>query len=142
MAKFVAWTVPSYPPAFIAEPIGSGTDHLIAAGLPVDPTNIVADPATGFKNIAAGAVINRSYANRNLGLPFLVWDGVVPLEEFYIVPFSVTDLVGREAACNGLRWQTLIYEDRLPASFQALTETLKLQFRAKYQMILARKVAL
>ena len=153
MAKITTLTTPSFPPAFIAESIGSGTDCLIPAGLPIDLTSIVAD-ATGKKNIIAGAIVNRLWANQATG-KFKNWDGTgTPdaLEEFYIVPFDVLNLDGLagdlmapptgEAACNGLRWMTMIYEDRLPAYYQALTPALKLPIRGKYQMIKARVVAL
>lgn len=143
MAKISALTTPLFPPAFLAEPIGSGSDHLIPAGLPLDLATIVAD-AKGMKNITAGAVVNRLWANQTAGL-FKLWDGTgTPdaLEEFYIVPFTVMDLANTEAACNGLRWQTLIFEDRLPAYYQALSAAVKLPIRSKYQTIKARMVAL
>jgi hypothetical protein len=155
MAKITAITTPTFLPDFLAETIGSGTDHLIPAGLPVDVGSITA--VNGIKSIAAGAIVNRLWANQQgagaLG-KFKLWDGTgtpEALEEFYIVPFAVEDLEGvrsdmplptGEAACNALRWNTLIYEDRLPAYYQALSATLKATIRGKYQMIVARKVAL
>jgi hypothetical protein len=153
MAKITAVTTPTFLPAFLAEPIGSGSDHLVPAGLPLDTASITA--VSGIKSIAAGAIINRLWANQQaagaLG-KFKLWDGTSTpeaLEEFYIVPFAVEDLEGTgpslstgEAACNGLRWQTMLYEDRLPAYYQALSAALKLIIRGKYQMIVARKVAL
>lgn len=156
MAKITAVTTPTFLPDFLAESIGSGTDCLIPAGLPVDVASVTA--VSGIKSIAAGAIVNRLWANQQgvgaLG-KFKLWDGTgTPdaLEEFYIVPFAVVDLEGAqgltfplptgEAACNGLRWQTLIYEDRLPAYYQALSVALKNTIRNKYQMIVARKVAL
>lgn len=153
MAKIVALTVPQFPPAFLAESIGSGTDCLIPGGLPIDTASITAD-AKGLKSIEAGAIVNRLWANQALG-KFKLWDGTgtpEALEEFYIVPFSVENLEGissiasapptGESACNGLRWGTMIYEDRLPAYYQALSASLKATIRGKYQMIIARKVAL
>jgi hypothetical protein len=143
MAKIAAMTSPEFFPDFLAQPIGSGTDCLIPAGLPIDLTSITAD-SSGNKNIQAGAIVNRLWANRSNGA-FKLWTGTgspEALEEFYIVPFPVMDLANTEAACNGLRHGTLIYEDRLPQYFQALSEALKNQIRAKYQMIVSRKVAI
>jgi hypothetical protein len=152
MARITATTTPTFLPDFLAEPIKSGTDCLIPAGIPLDLASITA--ANGIKSIAAGAIVNRLWANQATG-KFKFWDGTgTPdaLEEFYIVPFPVMDLEGvrsetmplptGEAACNALRWGVMIYEDRLPAYYQALSAALKATIRGKYQMIAARKVAL
>lgn len=142
MAKITPLSTAKFLPAFIAEPLKSGTDHLMPAGLPLDLASITAD-AAGLKNIEAGAIVNRLFAQKASGL-FKLWVGTgTPdaLEEFYLVPFAAMDLANTEAACNGLRPGTLIYEDRLPAYYQALTPALKAQIGAKYQMIFARKVA-
>lgn len=156
MAKITAVTSPTFTPDFLAEPIGSGSDHLVPAGLPLDIASVTA--VAGIKSIMAGAIINRLWANQvaaGATGKFKFWDGTgtpEALEEFYIVPFDVIDLEGLrsdwpplptgEAGCNGLRWQTMLYEDRLPAYYQALSAALKLIIRNKYQMIVARKVAL
>lgn len=142
MAKITPLSTAKFLPAFIAEPLKSGTDHLMPAGLPLDLASITAD-AMGKKNIEAGAIVNRLFAQKASGL-FKLWTGTgTPdaLEEFYIVPFAVMNLENTEAACNGLRPGTLIYEDRLPAYYQALSAALKAQIGAKYQIIFARKVA-
>lgn len=156
MARITAVNTPTFLPDFLAEPIKSGTDCLIPAGIPLDIASITA--VGGIKSIAAGAIVNRLWANQQgvgaLG-KFKLWDGTgTPdaLEEFYIVPFAVADLEGvrsdmpplptGEAACNALRWGVMIYEDRLPAYYQSLSAALKLTIRGKYQMIAARKVAL
>lgn len=142
MAKVTPMSSAMFLPAFIAEPIKSGTDLLMPAGFPLDLASITAD-AAGKKNIEAGAIINRLFAQKANGL-FKLWTGTgTPdaLEEFYIVPFAVMDLANTEAACNGLRSGTLIYEDRLPAYYQALSAALKATIGARYQMIFARKVA-
>lgn len=148
MAKVSALTQGGYAPDFLAEPLGSGSDHLIPAGLPVDTTSIT--PVDGKYPIEAGAIVNRLWANQTTQ-KFKLWTGAgtpEALEEFYIVPFAVDDLTGvdiqstGESACNGLRWQTMIYEDRLPASYQAISTGLKATIRGKYQMIVSRKVAL
>jgi hypothetical protein len=156
MARITAVNAPTFSPDFLAEPIKSGTDCLIPAGLPLDIASITA--VGGIKSIAAGAIVNRLWANQQgagtLG-KFKLWDGTgtpEALEEFYIVPFAVTDLEGvrsdmpplptGEAACNALRWGVMIYEDRLPAYYQSLSAALRLPIRNRYQMIAARKVAL
>ena len=148
MAKVSSLTMSGYAPDFLAESIGSGFDHLLPAGVPLDLTSIpVVD---GKQSIEAGAIINRLWSLQTTG-KFKLWTGTgTPdaLEEFYIVPFAVNDLAGisieatGEAACNALRWNTLLYEDRLPAYYQALSAPLKLTIRGKYQMIVGRKVAL
>lgn len=148
MAKVSSVTLPTFLPDFLAEPIGSGSDHLVPAGVPLDLATV--PTVDGKKSIAAGALINRLWANQAAG-KFKLWDGTgtpEALEEFYIVPFAVADLAGvdkastGEASCNALRWQTMIFEDRLPAVYQALSTGQKANFRNKYQMIVARKVAL
>lgn len=148
MAKVSAVTQAGYLPDFLAESIGSGTDHLIPAGLPLDLTSIPV--VEGKQDIQAGAIINRLWALQTTG-KFKLWTGTgTPdaLEEFYFVAFPVEDLAGiakdktGEAACNGLRWQTMIYEDRLPDYYQALTAAQKLPIRSKYQLIVSRKVAI
>lgn len=148
MAKVSSLTTSGYAPDFLAESIGSGFDHLLPAGIPLDLTSIpVVD---GKQSIEAGAIVNRLWTLQTTG-KFKLWTGTgTPdaLEEFYIVPFAVDDLAGiaieatGEAACNALRWNTLLYEDRLPAYYQALSPALKLPIRGKYQMIVGRKVAL
>lgn len=148
MAKVSSLTQGGYAPDFLAEPMGSGSDHLIPAGLPIDITSIT--PVDGKHSIEAGAIVNRLWANQTTQ-KFKLWTGTgtpEALEEFYIVPFAVNDLAGVDAtstgerACNGLRWNTMIYEDRLPASYQTMTAAQKLTIRGKYQMIVSRKVAL
>lgn len=152
MAKVSSLKTSGYAPDFLAESLGSGFDHLLPAGIPLDLTSIpVVD---GKQNIEAGAIVNRLWVNQTTAA-FKLWTGqtvaTVPpdaLEEFYIVPFAVDDLAGTEiestgeGACNALRWNTLLYEDRLPPSYQAVPAALKLTIRGKYQMIVGRKVAL
>jgi hypothetical protein len=147
MAKISAVTLPSFSIEFLAESIGSGFDHLVPAGVPLDLTSIT--PVDGKHSIEAGAIINRLWANQTTqGFKLWTTASAEALEEFYIVPFAVDDLAGidkkatGERACNALRWQTMLYEDRLPASYQALTVAQKVLVRAKYQMIVSRKVAL
>lgn len=148
MAKISAVTLSGFLPDFLAESVRCGTDRLIPAGLPLDLTSIpVVD---GKQDIQAGAIVNRLWSLQATG-KFKLWTGTgTPdaLEEFFIVPFAVEDLAGLakdktgEAACNGLRWGTLIYEDRLPDYYQALSAALRVPIRDKYQMIVSRKVAL
>lgn len=147
MAKVSSVTLPTFSIEFLAESLGSGFDHLVPAGVPLDLTSIT--PVGGVHSIEAGAIINRLWANQTTQA-FKLWTTASSeaLEEFYIVPWAVADLAGidktatGERACNALRWQTMLYEDRLPASYQALTAPQKLLVRQKYQMIVSRKVAL
>lgn len=151
MARVVAFSATYDPPSFIAEALGSGSDYLIPGGLPLDIASVPAG-TDGKKILKAGAIVNRLWANR-ANTKFKLWTGVgtpETLEDFFIVPFdaplnqwfaaSGNDLSNSEPACNGLRHGIMLWENRLPAYYQALTESLKIQIRAKYIMLLWRKV--
>jgi hypothetical protein len=85
---------------------------------------------SGRKPIAAGALVGRTYAERDAAQPFGVAD-VATDDEIYLTAFGVEDATIKPDATL-LRPQTLIYEDKIPgwATFSAAQ---KAAIRDRYQ---------
>lgn len=149
MARISPLTLPEFHPDIFAESVGSGTDHLVPGGLPLDVTTVPL--VNGKRLLQAGSIVNRAaIIDPTLPLPpYKYWNNasVEPLEDFLMVAFTIDDVSGVEKksnadpGCNGVRPNTLIYEDRLPSYWAALTASKKTQIRQKYHMIFSRKVA-
>jgi hypothetical protein len=117
-------------PRFVQDDLNR--EHVLPGGSKVDAAAIAAD-SFGKKSIPAGTLLGRTYAERAANTPFgLAADAD---DEVFLVAYDVLDAADINDV-DLLRPGTLILENFLPASFAALSATLKGKVRALYQTTL------
>lgn len=108
-----------------------GREQLLPGGVKLDAAQWAAD-AAGRKPIAAGTVIGRTIAERDLGTPFGVIDAAGGDAEVYIIAFDVTDAADiNDAEVLRPFSGVLIYENFLPG-WAGLAAPVQAQIRARF----------